>query len=237
MPPLRKFSMTDTLQGMRVAFEKDRALVIRITLLFAFVIALSGLLDLTGPAGIAISLGFFVLFGAMYQGLITALVCLPGKVEGLGELWQAVRSVLATLIWVALAYTGATVLGLLAFFVPGLMILTIWSVAGQVVVVERKGLSGAFRRSAELIRGNGFAVFGFLLVIGIIALTISLLAILVARPLGTGVIGNFITPFLSNMFSAPFYALGLAALYNELTGRGINPEPAPPGQETRDEGQ
>jgi hypothetical protein len=233
MPPLRKFSITDTLQGMRVAFEKDRTLVIQITLLFAVLNALSGLLDLTGAAGVAISIGFLVLFGAMYEGLMTALICLPGKADGMGELWRAVRPVLGIMVWVALVYAVTVFAGMLMLLVPGLMILTIWSVSGQVVVVERAGLRTALSRSGELVRGNGFAVFGFLVVIGIISLTISLLAILVARPLGTGVVGSLVTPFLSNLFSAPFFALGLAALYNELTGRGVNPEPVsamPPGE-------
>ena len=47
-------------------------------------------------------------------------------------------------------------------------------------------------------------------------------------------VGNLVTPFLSNLFSAPFYALGLAALYNELTGRGVNPESLPPGPDPPD---
>lgn len=225
MPPSRKFSVADTFQGMRVAFEKDRALIIRITLLYALFNALAGLLDLTGPAGIAISLGFLVLFGTMYEGLVTALVCLPGRPDGIGELWRAVRPVLGVMIWVTLVYVTAMFAGALALLVPGLIILTIWSVSVQAVVVERAGLRLALRRSAELVRGNGFAVFGFLLLTGIIAFAISVLALLVARPLGTGVAGSFIAAFLSNLFSAPFYAMGLAALYNELTGKGVNPEP------------
>jgi hypothetical protein len=228
MSEIRKFSITDTLQGMRLAFENHRALVIRTTLLFAVLNALTGMLDLTGPAGIAISIGFLVLFTAMYNGLIVALVCLPGRPDGIGELWRAVRPVLGALVWVAVIYTAAVLAGVLALIVPGLMILTIWSVSAQVVLVERTGVFASFRRSAELVRGNGFPVFGFLVLIAIISLTISLLAILVAGPLGTGLVGDVVSIFLTNMFSAPFYALGSAALYNELIGRGVNPEPELP---------
>jgi hypothetical protein len=228
MREIRKFSIADTLQGMRTAFEEHRVLVIRTTLLFAVLNALTGMLDLTGPAGIAISVGFLVLFTATYDGLITALVCVPGRPDGIGELWQAVRPVLGALVWVAVIYTAAVVAGMLALIVPGLMILTIWSVSSQVVLVERSGIFTSFRRSAELVRGNGFPVFWFLVLIGIISLTISLLSILVASPLGTGLAGDVVSIFLTNMFSAPFYALGSASLYNQLAGRGVNQEPEEP---------
>ena len=225
MPAPQKFSIGNAFKGMRAAFEEYRPLVIRVTILLAVLNALSNLLDLTGAAGFALALGGFVLLGAIYQGLITALVCLPGRPDGMGELWQAVRPVLGLLIWVTLIYSAVTVAGLFLLVIPGLIIFTIWSVAGQVVVVERRGVLASLGRSTELMRGNGPAVFGFLLLLGIITLSISLLVIVATRPLGDGVIGILITPFLTNCLSAPFYVLGVASLYNELRGRGVNPEP------------
>lgn len=221
-----KFSIRDAFRGMRLAFEQHRPLLIRVTVLLAALNALSNLFDLTGAApGFALAVGSFVLLGTVYQGLITALVCLPGRPEGIGELWQAVRPVLGVLIWVTLVYSVVTVAGLFLLVIPGLVIFTIWSVAGQAVVVERKGLFSSLGRSTELISGRGPSVFAFLLLLGIVALSISLLVIVATRPLGDGVLGSLVTPFLTNCLSAPFFVLGVASLYNELSGRGVNPEP------------
>ena len=93
--------------------------------------ALEALVNLAGAAGLALSFGLLVLFGAIYGGMVTALLCIPGKTEGMGELWSVVRPVLARLIWVTLVTAACFFLGLLAFFIPGLIIITIWAVAGQ----------------------------------------------------------------------------------------------------------
>lgn len=227
MPASRSFSIRDTIQGGRSSFEEYRPLVIRITVLFAALITLAGLLNLTGPAGFALSVGSLLLLGAMYGGLITAMVCLPGNSDEVSELWQAVRPVLAALIWLTLVTAVAIFAGTMALIVPGLIIATIWSVGGQSVVVERLGVFAALKRSAELVRGNGFAVFGYLLLLILITVLLAVLVMLVTLPLGTGIVYDVVFPFLSNLVTAPVYALGLAALYNELTGRGVNPDPEP----------
>ena len=55
--------------------------------------------------------------------------------------------------------------------VPGLFLLTIWAVTAPAIVVERRGAIEAFGRSHELVRGEGWTVFGaivvaFLILIG-----------------------------------------------------------------------
>ena len=58
--------------------------------------------------------------------------------------------------------------GFLLFIVPGLILLTIWSVIAPVIVVERSGAIDAFGRSRALVRGNGWQVFGVIVVVFII---------------------------------------------------------------------
>ena len=55
--------------------------------------------------------------------------------------------------------------------VPGLFLLTIWIAVIPAVVLENRGIGESFGRSRELVRGNGWNVFGviiltFLLLIG-----------------------------------------------------------------------
>lgn len=222
----RTLSIRDSLKGIQAALEEHQSLIIRITVLFAVLATVSQLLDLTGPAGIAVSVGFLLLLGSAYGGLVTALVCLPGNPDSGSELWQAVKPVLAALIWLTIVYAVAVALGALLLVIPGLIIATIWAVGGQVVVVERLGVFQALSRSAALVKGNGFAVFGYLVVLALIVLLLTALVVLVTLPLATGGFAyKLIFPLLSNLVTAPLYAVGLAALYNELNGRGVNPKP------------
>ena len=223
--PSNRLKVGDTLRAAGTAFDANRGEVIRLTLLFAVLSAASALLDIAGPAGLAISFWVTILLGASYSGMVTALICLPGRSEGIGELWTAVKPVLARLIWVTLVTAIALILGLAAFIVPGLVIVTVWSVAGQTVVVERTSVFEALGRSFDLVRDNGWRVFGYLLVLGLISLLMLGLSLLVSAPLGTGLLANLVASFLSNLLSTPVLAIGSAVLYSRLAE--LNRQAAP----------
>jgi hypothetical protein len=60
--------------------------------------------------------------------------------------------------------------GLIFFLVPGLILLTMWSVSAPAMVTERLGVFASLGRSRSLTKGSRWAIFGLLLVAGIIAL-------------------------------------------------------------------
>jgi hypothetical protein len=214
--PGEKFEIGESLKATRESFEKNRPLIVRLTVAFALVNGASAVLDVAGAAGLAVSFGIAILLGAAYGGMITALICIPGRTEGAGELWATVKPVLARLIWVTLITAIAVVLGLAILIIPGLVVATVLCVAGQAVVVERATVYGALGRSLTLVQDQGFRVFGFLIVIGLLSLILLALALLVAAPLGTGLAGRVTANFLSNLLSAPVLAIGTAVLYNQL---------------------
>lgn len=229
--PQEKLQVGGALRAVRSAFDQHRPLILRLTIGFAALNAVATLLDLTGAAGLALSFGVTILLGAAYSGMVTALICLPGTSEGAAELWATVKPVLARLIWVTLVTAIALVLGLAALVIPGLVIVTIWSVAGQTVVVERRAVFDSLGRSFDLVKNSGMRVFGYLVVIALISLLLLGLALLVSAPLGTGVVGRLIGNFLSNLLSTPVLAIGSAVLYNqliELERRGTGEETADP---------
>src|SRR5918998_4672940 len=85
----------------------------------------------------------------------------------LGGLFQSVMPVLPMLFLVGLLAGIGIVIGLVLLIVPGLILLTWWAVVAPVVVIERKGLD-AFGRSRDLVRGNGWQVFGVIVVVFVI---------------------------------------------------------------------
>jgi hypothetical protein len=209
-----------------------RPLLVRLTLLFALLSALIAVAGTGGALAQAVSLGLSLLVGVTYTGMVIQALCVPGDSDGIGDLWRAIAPVLARLIWVSLAAAVGVAAGLLLLIVPGLILLTIWSVAQPVAVVEHKGVLESLRRSRELVRGNGPRVFLFLLVVGLMALLASIFALLIATPFGTGLLGAAVASFLVTLVVNPFTAIAPAALYNCLAGKSLEagPESSEPGE-------
>jgi hypothetical protein len=105
--------------------------------------------------------------------------------------------------------------GFLLLIVPGLILITIWSVAAPSVVLEGKGVFEALGRSRELVRGNGWQVFGVL---------VALLAIILVASIVIGSIGaigdSFIVLVIVSLLLfallSPLQALAQAVLYFAL---------------------
>ena len=224
MTPPPELSISATFTEMKDRAKRNRPVLIRVTLLFALLQSASVLLELGGTTGFALSAGLSVLLGNAYRGMVTALVCRPEKIETGTDLWTLVRPVLARLIWAGLLVAGATLLGLFLLIFPGLILLTIWSVVIPVIVAENLSLTESLRRSPELVRGNGWRVFGFMMLLSIAGAVVVLVIFGAADPLGGGILFGVVVQFLIACLFNPIIAIGPAALYNQL----ISPPEGPP---------
>ena len=120
-------------------------------------------------------------------------------------------------------------LGFLLLIVPGLFLLTIWAVIAPVIVLERAGVLPAFGRSRELVRGNGWPVFGVIVLLFLIVIAIGLVVGVIAGAIGEA--GRYIGDFVATVLTAPLSALAAAVLYfrlRESRGEG-SPGDAQPG--------
>lgn len=110
-------------------------------------------------------------------------------------------------------------LGFAFFIVPGLILLTLWCLIVPAIMLENAGVFRAFGRSQELVRGNGWSVFG------VVAITIALLLAawlvigLIITPFDLGIAGNVIVDVVANSLLAPFVALAWTLMYYELRSR------------------
>jgi hypothetical protein len=127
-----------------------------------------------------------------------------------------VTPVLGQLILVGIAVGVVVLVGFILLIVPGLFVLTIWSVSAPVVVLERPGRLRALRRSRELVRGNGWRVFGVVLVFFLLIFVAGTTLELVADALGTG--AGIVVRVVVGVLTAPLFALAAAVLYFELRG-------------------
>ena len=112
----------------------------------------------------------------LYTGMVVELVAdvQDGRRDAtVGQLIQAATPVIGQLILVGIIAGIGIAIGFVLIIIPGLILITIWSVAAPVVVLERPGALRALGRSRELVRGNGWQVFGVIVVlvigVGIVA--------------------------------------------------------------------
>lgn len=82
----------------------------------------------------------------------------------------------------------ATLLGMLLFLAPGIMLGVMWSVAAPAYLAEPKGASAALSQSGDLTKGHRWRVLALYLIYGVAAI---LLTIVAAALLG-GVFGVFV---------------------------------------------
>lgn len=136
-----------------------------------------------------------------------------------GELLSAVRPVLPALISAGLLAGLGIGIGLIFFLVPGLYLLTRWSMLVPVIVLERR--PDAFARSGQLVAGNGWAVFSLLMPL----LFIGLVAAVVVPTIGQAILpdyslGSWIGSTLASAVVTPFVAIALTLTYLRLRDAG-----------------
>jgi hypothetical protein len=168
----------------------------------------------------------------LFTGMVVELVAdiQDGRRDAtVSQLLRAVTPVLGRLMLVGVIAGVGIVIGFVAIIVPGLILITIWSVIAPVVVLERPPGLRALRRSRELVRGSGWPVFGVIvvLVVGVNVLADAIEVLGDSAGTGAGIVVTVIVQILT----APLAALAASVLYFELRGRSpaAPPQSAPVG--------
>ena len=195
---------------------RDQFSVLAATALILYALQFVIFLVLSSAAGIALAVVFWAL-SILYQGMVVELVqdVQDGRRDHtVGELLQSVEPVFWPLVAVSILFGIGIGIGFVLLIVPGLILLTIWSVVAPVTVLERPGVFAAFGRSRELVRGNGWSVFGVIVVVFLTVAVISIAAGLIASGLGS--VGRSLVQWAVNAALAPIPALGASVLYFTL---------------------
>jgi hypothetical protein len=201
---------------------------------FVFTGVLSAVLVSASPGLALLALAISLIATMLFTGMVVQLVAdvQDGRRDAsVGQLLRAVTPVLGRLLLVAVVVGVGVAIGFVLLIVPGLILLTVWSVAGPVVVLERPPGLGALRRSRELVRGHGWQVFGVIFVLGVLVTVLSTAIELAADSAGAG--AGIVVRVIIGVLTAPLYALGASVLYFDLRGahvpEGTGAEPADAG--------
>lgn len=180
---------------------------------------------LPGATGFMLVLLFWAV-SILYQGMVVELVqdIQDGRRDhSVSRLLRSVEPVFWPLVGVSILFGIGLAIGFVLLIVPGLILLVIWSVVAPVTVLERPGVFAAFGRSRQIVRGNGWNVFGVIVMVFVIVFLISMVVGIAATGLGSA--GRALVQWAINAAIAPVTALSASVLYFALGGSSSEPAP------------
>jgi hypothetical protein len=192
-------------------------------LLIAFVIylvaaAIVALLSLAGSVGTFIGWLISVIAAFLVQAALVKAVqdVRDGRADlNLGDTVSAVVPYLPAVIAASILAGIGIAIGFALIIVPGLILLTFWSLIVPSIVIGGEGVFGAFRKSWRTVRGYAWHVFGTYVLVFLILIVFNIVlgVILLALPI---VARNFISNIVSGTLVAPFLALVVTLVYYRL---------------------
>ena len=206
---------------VRKTFEiyRDQAAVLlgAAAAIFVGVLVLGVVLGAISPVFLVILAIVQVVAQLFYTGMVVRLVqdVQDGRRDStVKQLFESVRGRALALFVVGLLAGLGIAIGLVLLIVPGLVLLTWWSVSAPAVVLEDRGATAALGRSRELVRGHGRQVFGVIVIFFLINILISAVLGGIGAAGGDALGGAM--RVVGSTLAAPLFALGASVLYFEL---------------------
>lgn len=202
--------------GSALNIYREQASVLISVAVIVFAITALAQLALTGGPAVLVSLLGIVIV-VFYQGMVVELV---GDIQNgrrdssVRQLFRRVAPVVLPLIGLSILWDFAVAIGFILLVVPGLFLITIWSVAAQALVIERRGALTSLRRSRELVCGHRWQVFGVILVVFGLDIAVGISSDIIAS--GVGDVGRTLVQWVLYVLVSPITALISAVLYFSL---------------------
>jgi hypothetical protein len=229
--PTKRISVGDVIsETFSIYGQNLGALLGSAIVVFVVVGLIAGLLQ-AGGGLILVLLGAAVRVAgqALYTGFVVELVrdVRDGRRdETVGDLFSAAMPFILPLIGFGILFGIGVAIGFVLIVIPGLILLTFWSVGAPAIVVEGIGPIDAFGRSWRLVRGEAWPVFGALFVTFLIVLVIAAILGAIATPIGVG--ATIVAAIVSAAITAPIYSLAVSVIFFDLGGGAGIPDPVAP---------
>jgi hypothetical protein len=184
----------------------------------------------TPAAGVVVELALGVLSVLIVNGSLA--LCLVDAYVGKPLDWRqsllAASDRLGSLLWLSILYGVLAGLGFIALILPGIWLMTVWSVAVPALMFEHVGGLKALGRSFELVRGRWWATFAELLVavimLGVVLFVVGLIFRGIESGLSIGSTGlwlalNGLSTVVGALIVYPFIGAVIAVVYVDLRVR------------------
>jgi hypothetical protein len=238
MNPGSRLTVGEVLNRVFALYKEHFGVLIPVAFwLFLVVSILGGVLSRSNAVALLIFFMASFAVAILYQGMVVSLVrdVRDGtRDSSVTELLSSVGPVLPTLIGTSILYAIGVAVGFVLFIVPGCILLTIWAVIAPVIVIEKAGVGGAFRRSQDLVRDHGWVVFGTVVAATLISLVAAVIFTSIADAIAGGPILRIVFSTLASTFTAPVGALVAAILYYRLRELKRDGDPMMPPKLTPD---
>jgi hypothetical protein len=234
----RQLSIGDTLNRVFAIYGSQAGVLLPVAFWLFLVVAIVDGLAGANLALIPVVIIVSTVAATLYQGMVVGLVrdVQEGRTDpSFGELLGYATPVLLPLIGAGLLSGLGIGIGMVLLIAPGLFLLTIWAVIAPVIVIERSGVIDAFRRSRELVRGNGWPVFWVVIVAFLISFAGALVFGAIANSVSDGPLVRIVFSALASTITAPITALVAGVLYYRLlefqapSPATVADPPPPPG--------
>ena len=183
-----------------------------IAVLTILLVALLGWLGVFLAALVGIA-GAFWLQGTLIEAVRDVR---DGRADlSVGETFGRILPSLNRIVIAGIVLGTAIGIGFLLLIVPGLVVLTLWIFVIPAIVLENRGIGDAFGRSRELVRGNGWNVFGVIVLTFVLLFGVSLAIRLILTPLDDW-LASLIQQIVGNTLVAPFAIIVWTLSYYRL---------------------
>jgi hypothetical protein len=215
----RKLEVGATLSRVFELYGQQAGVLLPAAAVIFLIPAVAALL-VGGAVGLAFIVSLVgIVAGFWYQGVVVAAVqdMEDGRRDfSVGELFRSVGPYLGTLVGAGILAGLGILLGLVLLIVPGLVLLTWWALIAPVVVLERAGVTQALGRSRELVRGNGWQVFGIIVLLTIIQAIGSGILRAIAIGISDTRLADAIGSYVGNVLVAPLTGIAATVVYLRL---------------------
>jgi hypothetical protein len=217
----RKLDVGATLSQVFSTYRENAGVLLPVAFWLFLVVAI-----LNGIAGgslvlILVASVVGVAAGTLYQGMVVNLVrdVQDGRRDfSASELLSSATPFIWPLVGAGILAGLAIFVGLFLLVVPGLILLTIWAVIAPVIVVEKSPVMDSFGRSRALVKGNGWEVFGAIVVAFLIVIVGGIVFAAIGAAIDDGPLMRIVFSALASTITAPISALVAAVIYFRLHG-------------------
>jgi hypothetical protein len=227
----RKLDVGGTLSQAFSIYGSQAGVLLPLALGLFLVVAIINGLAAGSALLLLVAVAVSIIAATLYQGMVVTLV---GDVQdgtrdySVGDLVDSAKHVILPLIGAGILAGIGISIGFILLVVPGLILLTIWAVIAPVIVLERTGVMAAFGRSRELVRGNGWRVFGVIVSVFLIVAVARIVLGAIAVSISDTIVARIIFDWIGSALTAPISAIVAAVIYFHLKGAKEGGVDAPP---------
>jgi hypothetical protein len=147
----------------------------------------------------------------------------------IGETFAKARPYIWRLLGAGLLAGLGIVVGLILLIIPGLILLTWWSLIIPVIVLEGVAVMDSFSRSRELVRGNGWNVFGVIIITAILVGIATGAVRAIFDSFLPYEVASYIGSVIGNSLFVPFSAIAWTLMYFKLARADVGVDEIAPG--------